>query len=100
MKSTVKMYEIYNVIFSDGEILREATLPEIHARQGERRGVISPVIVARCLKPGKLFAVDYIGAKCARLGTYTGAIPAQIAANQYAAMSCTDFAAMICRKEA
>lgn len=55
MKSTVKMYEIYNVIFSDGEILREATLPEI---------------------------------------------PAQIAANKFAAMSCIDFAAMLSGKEA
>lgn len=101
MKSPVKMYEIYNVLFSDGEILREATLPEIHARQGERRGVISPVIWASCIEPGKLFAVDFIGKRSGvRLGTYPTAKEAQEAANAYGRMKCTDFAAMICRKEA
>ena len=69
--------------------------------QGERRGVISPVIWASCIEPGKLFAVDFIGKRSGvRLGTYPTAKEAQEAANAYGRMKCTDFAAMICRKEA
>ena len=101
MKKAITMNDIFSAVYSDGRHLWEATLPEIYANQGDSRAIIRPVIWASCIEPGKLFAVDFIGKQSGvRLGTYPTAKEAQEAANAYGRMKCTDFAAMICRKEA
>lgn len=75
----MKMYELFNAVYSNGETVWEKTLDEIYDAQGENRVTITPVI--RVYRPAHLvpyyfvdYANDSVGVTLEVFDTYREAI--------------------------
>lgn len=56
----MKMYELFNAVYSNGEVIYGKTLDEIYTRQGENTVTITPVIwVYRPTHQLPYYFVDY-----------------------------------------